>query len=97
MAKYTVSILFANHKLFLDSIDIREEGVVIKRPRVFKSNVTILPYRNIVSIDVETHIIGYASVKMAAGGSEISVVGFRISDAMTIAEQVKRHIAQLDR
>lgn len=82
--KFISSRMSSGNKLFPPEIYIEANGITIKRPGVFSSNKTFIGYKDIVSISLDSPVIGYSTITFFTNSNQIIINGFSKKDTEAI-------------
>lgn len=81
----------SGNKLFPPEIHIEPNGITIKRPGVFSSNKTFIGYKDIVSISIDSPLIGYSTITFFTNSNQVVVNGFSKKDTEEITSLIDQH------
>jgi hypothetical protein len=82
------SRLSAGNKLFPNEIHLESNGITVKIPGLFSGESKHFDFVHIASVDIYTPMIGFSTITIYAGGTEIAAHGFTKEEV----EQVKKEI-----
>jgi hypothetical protein len=88
--KFVASRLSKGNKIFPAEIHIEENGIRVKIPGLFSGNTQFISYDKISSVEVDTPMIGYSTLRFFHDGNKIAVHGFTKSDAETIEAEIDK-------
>ena len=88
--KFTASRLSSGNKIFPAEIYLESTGVTIKFPGLFSGETKHFDYEHIASVDIDTPLIGYSSITIFAGGTEMAASGFTKADVKQIKEGIEK-------
>ena len=87
--KYIASRFSEGNKVFPAEIHIEQTVVTVKIPGLFRDDTKFFYYNLIASVDVKTPLVGYSSVTIYSGGTQISAHGFTKSEAKQIMQAIE--------
>jgi PH (Pleckstrin Homology) domain-containing protein len=82
--KFTASRLSEGNKVFPAEIHLEENSIEIKVPGLFSGDSKYLNYEDITSIEVDSPMIGFATLRLFTTGTKVEVHGFSKSDIKEI-------------
>lgn len=82
--KFTASRLSEGNKVFPTEIYLEENSIEIKSPGLFSGDSKYLNYEDITSIEVDTPMIGFSTLRLFLNGNKVEVSGFSKSDIKKI-------------
>lgn len=83
--KFTASRLSEGNKVFPTEIHLEENSIEIKTPGLFSGDSKYLNYEDITSIEVDSPMIGFATLRLfMTGGNKIEAHGFSKGDIKEI-------------
>ncbi|WP_158796950.1 PH domain-containing protein [Pedobacter sp. L105] len=82
--KFTASRLSEGNKVFPTEITLEENSIEIKTPGLFSGDSKYINYEDITSIEVESPMIGFATLRLFVAGNRIEVHGFSKGDIKEI-------------
>ncbi|WP_316838037.1 hypothetical protein [Pedobacter nutrimenti] len=86
--KFTASRLSEGNKVFPTEIYLEENSIEIKSPGLFSGDSKYLNYEDITSIEVDTPMIGFSTLRLFLNGNKVEVSGFSKSDIKTIRQMI---------
>jgi Short C-terminal domain len=87
--KFTASRLSSDNKIFPSEILLDSSGVTIKIPGFFSGETTHFDYNHIVSVEIDTPLIGFSTITIFAGGTKMSANGFTKAEVKQIKEGIE--------
>ena len=88
--KFKASRLSAGNKIFPDEIYLEPTGISIKIPGLFSGEIKQFDFNHIASVEIDTPLIGYSSIKIFAGGTMMSANGFTKAEVKQIKEGIEK-------
>jgi phage gp45-like len=82
--KFTASRLSEGNKTFPIEIHLEENNIEIKKPGVFSGESKYLNYEDITSIEVDSPMIGFSTLRLFLNGNKVEVHGFSKGDVKEI-------------
>jgi len=82
--KFTASRLSEGNKVFPAEIHLEENSIEIKVPGLFSGDSKYLNYEDITSIEVDSPMIGFSTIRIFLNGNKIEVHGFSKNDIKEI-------------
>ena len=82
--KFTASRLSEGNKVFPAEIYLEENSIEIKVPGLFSGDSKYLNYEDITAIEVDSPMIGFATLRLFHNGNMVEVHGFSKSDVKEI-------------
>ena len=82
--KFTASRLSEGNKLFPAEILIEDTGIKVLLPGFFSDKTQFIAYEHISSVEIDSPMIGYSTIKFFHAGKEVEAHGFTKSDAEEI-------------
>lgn len=86
--KFTASRLSEGNKVFPTEIYLEENSIEIKSPGLFSGDSKYLNYEDITSIEVDTPMIGFSTLRLFLNGNKVEVSGFSKSDIKKIRQMI---------
>lgn len=86
--KFTASRLSEGNKVFPTEITLEENSIEIKTPGLFSGDSKYINYEDITSIEVDSPMIGFATLRLFIAGNKIEVHGFSKSDIKEIRKVI---------
>jgi hypothetical protein len=86
--KFTASRLSEGNKIFPTEIYLEPTGITIKIPGLFSGESKHFDFNHIASVEIDTPLIGFSTISIFAGGTQMSANGFTKAEA----EQIKQAI-----
>jgi phage gp45-like len=86
--KFTASRLSEGNKAFPVEIHLEEDNIEIKKPGVFSGESKYLNYEDITSIEVDSPMIGFSTVRLFLNGNKVEVHGFSKNDVKEIRKMI---------
>ncbi len=87
--KFTASRLSSDNKIFPSEIYLEETGITIKIPGLFSGETKHFDFNHIASVEIETPLIGFSSITIFAGGTQMSANGFTKAEVKQIKEGIE--------
>ena len=87
--KFKASRFSAGNKIFPDEIYLEPTGISIKIPGLFSGETKQFDFNHIASVEIDTPLIGYSSIKIFAGGTMMSANGFTKAEVKQIKEGIE--------
>lgn len=82
--KFKASRLSEGNKMFPAEINLEENNIEIKIPGLFRGDSKYLNYQDITSIEVDSPMIGFCTLRLFLNGNRVEVKGFSKSDVKEI-------------
>ena len=82
--KFKASRLSEGNKVFPAEINLEENNIEIKIPGLFRGDSKYLNYQDITSIEVDSPMIGFCTLRLYLNGKKVEVKGFSKSDVKEI-------------
>jgi hypothetical protein len=92
--KFTASRLSEGNKVFPAEIHLEENNIEIKVPGLFSGDSKYLNYEDITSIEVDSPMIGFSTIRLFLAGNKVEVHGFSKSDVKEIRKVIDEHRAK---
>lgn len=92
--KFTASRLSEGNKMFPTEIHLEENTIEIKAPALFSGDSKYLNYEDISSIEVDSPMLGFSTLRIFLNGNMIEVTGFSKSDIKEIRRIIDEHRAK---
>ena len=86
--KFTASRLSEGNKAFPTEIYLEENSIEIKQPGLFSGDSKYLNYEDITSIEVDSPMIGFSTLRLFLNGNKVEVTGFSKSDIKEIRKYI---------
>ena len=86
--KFTASRLSEGNKVFPAEIHLEENSIEIKVPGLFSGDSKYINYEDITSIEVDSPMVGFATLRLFTTGSKVEVHGFTKSDIKEIRKVI---------
>lgn len=86
---FTASRLSDGNKMFPDEINIDDNSVTIRSPKLFGGKSKSFPLGQI-SVSINTPMVGYSDITLVSQGTGMSVHGFTSSDAKRIKSLIEK-------
>jgi len=87
--KFTASRLSSDNKIFPSEIYLEETGITIKIPGLFSGETKHFDFNHIASVEIDTPLIGFSSITIFAGGTQMSANGFTKAEVKQIKEGIE--------
>jgi len=87
--KFTASRLSNDNKIFPSEIYLEETGITIKIPGLFSGETKHFDFNHIASVEIDTPLIGFSSITIFAGGTQMSANGFTKAEVKQIKEGIE--------
>ncbi|TKC61243.1 hypothetical protein FBD94_11910 [Pedobacter hiemivivus] len=87
--KFTASRLSEGNKVFPTEIHLEENSIEIKSPGLFCGDSKYLNYEDITSIEVDSPMIGFSTLRLFLTGNKIEISGFSKSDIKQIRQIIE--------
>ncbi len=87
--KYTASRLSEGNKLFPAEILLEPTGITIKFPGLFGGESKHFDFSHIASVDIITPMMGYSTITIYAGGTQMSAHGFSKAEVKQIKQGIE--------
>lgn len=87
--KIIASRISEGNKIFPAEIHVETTGVTIKIPGLFSGESKHFDFQHIASVDIETPLIGYSTITIYAGGTQMSAHGFTKSEVKQVKEAIE--------
>jgi len=88
--KYTASRLSAGNKIFPTEIHLESTGITIKIPGLFKGETKQFDFNHIASVEIDTPLVGFSSISIYAGGTQMTATGFTKAEVKQIKEGIEK-------
>ena len=88
--KYTASRLSAGNKIFPTEIHLESTGITIKIPGLFKGETKQFDFNHIASVEIDTPLVGFSSISIFAGGTQMTASGFTKAEVKQIKEGIEK-------
>ena len=82
--KFKASRLSEGNKVFPAEINLEENNIEIKIPGLFRGDSKYLNYQDITSIEVDSPMICFCTLRLFMNGNKVEVKGFSKSDVKEI-------------
>jgi len=92
--KIKASRLSEGNKLFPAEIHLEQNGVNIKFPGFFSGESKYFAFENIAAVNITTPLMGYSTISIFAGGTQMTAHGFTKAEVKKVKELVdnsKKH------
>jgi hypothetical protein len=87
--KYTASRLSSGNKLFPAEIHLEPSGITVKIPGFFSGESKHFDFQHIASVDIENPLMGYSTITIYAGGTQMSAHGFTKAEVKEVKESIE--------
>ena len=87
--KFTASRLSSDNKIFPSEIYLESTGITIKIPGLFSGETKHFDFNHIASVEIDTPLIGFSSITIFAGGTQMSANGFTKAEVKQIKEGIE--------
>src|SRR5665213_2998631 len=87
--KFTASRLSEGNKIFPAEIYLDSIGVTVRIPGLFSGESKQFDFNHIVSVDINTPMIGFSTITIFAGGTKMSAHGFTKIEVKQIQQGIK--------
>lgn len=88
--KFTASRLSTGNKIFPTEIYLESTGITIKIPGLFKGETKQFDFNHIASVEIDTPLVGFSSISIYAGGTQMTATGFTKSEVKQIKEGIEK-------
>jgi len=95
--KFKASRLSEGNKVFPAEINLEENNIEIKIPGLFRGDSKYLNYQDITSIEVDSPMIGFCTLRLFLTGNKVEVKGFSKSDVKEIRRIIDEKRASMRR
>lgn len=86
--KFVASRLSEGNKLFPAEILIEETGIKVKLPGFFSGKTQFISYEHISSVEIDSPMIGFSTLRFFHAGKEVAAHGFSKKDAKEIESAI---------
>ena len=87
--KFTASRLSSGNKVFPTEIYLEPTGLTIKIPGLFKGETKQFDFDHIASVEIDTPLIGFSSISIFAGGTQMTATGFTKDEVQQIKKAIE--------
>src|ERR1700728_4861649 len=87
--KFTASRLSSDNKIFPSEIYLEDTGITIKIPGLFSGETKHFDFNHIASVEIDTPLIGFSTIRIFAGGTAMSAHGFTKAEVKQIREAIE--------
>lgn len=87
--KIKASRMSEGNKLFPAEIHLEPTGITVKIPGLFSGESKHFDFTHIASVDIDTPIIGYSTITIYAGGTQMSAHGFTKAEVKQVKEGIE--------
>jgi hypothetical protein len=88
--KFTASRLSTGNKIFPTEIYLESTGITIKIPGLFKGETKQFDFNHIASVEIDTPLVGFSSISIYAGGTQMTASGFTKAEVKQIKEGIEK-------
>ncbi len=88
--KFTASRLSSGNKMFPTEIYLESTGITIKIPGLFKGETKQFDFNHIASVEIDTPLIGFSTISIFAGGTQMTATGFTKAEVKQIKEGIEK-------
>jgi len=88
--KFVASRLSEGNKIFPSEIYLEPTGITIKIPGLFSGETKQFDYNHIASVEIDTPMIGFSTITIFAGGTQMSANGFTKEEAKQIKNGIEK-------
>jgi len=88
--KFTASRLSAGNKIFPTEIHLESTGITIKIPGLFKGETKQFDFNHIASVEIDTPLVGFSTISIFAGGTQMTASGFTKAEVKQIKEGIEK-------
>ncbi len=88
--KFVASRLSGGNKIFPAEIYLEPSGVTLRFPGLFKGETKHFDYAHIASVEIDTPLIGFSSITLFAGGTQMMASGFTKAEVKQIKEGIEK-------
>jgi hypothetical protein len=89
--KFTASRLSEGNKVFPAEIHLEENSIEVKVPGLFSGDSKYLTYEDITSIEVDSPMIGFSTLRLFVNGTKVEVHGFSKTDVKEIRRIIEEN------
>ena len=82
--KFVASRLSKGNKVFPEEIYIEETGIKLRQPGIFSGKTQFISYEHISSVEIDSPMVGYSTLRFFHAGKEVIAHGFTKDDAALI-------------
>lgn len=87
--KFIASRLSSGNKMFPTEIYLEPTGLTIKIPGLFKGETKQFDFDHIASVEIDTPMIGFSSISIFAGGTQMTASGFTKDEVQQIKKAIE--------
>jgi len=87
--KFTASRLSSGNKMFPTEIYLEPTGLTIKIPGLFKGETKQFDFDHIASVEIDTPMIGFSTISIFAGGTQMTASGFTKDEVQQIKKAIE--------
>ncbi len=87
--KFTASRLSSGNKMFPTEIYLESTGLTIKIPGLFKGESKQFDFDHIASVEIDTPMIGFSTISIFAGGTQMTATGFTKDEVKQIKKAIE--------
>ncbi len=87
--KFTASRLSSGNKMFPTEIYLEPTGITIKIPGLFKGETKQFDFNHIASVEIDTPLIGFSTISIFAGGTQMAATGFTKDEVKQIKAAIE--------
>lgn len=88
--KFTASRLSSGNKIFPTEIYLEATGITIKIPGLFKGETKQFDFNHIASVEIDTPLVGFSTISIFAGGTQMTATGFTKAEVKQIKEGIEK-------
>ena len=88
--KFTASRLSTGNKIFPTEIYLESTGITIKIPGLIKGETKQFDFNHIASVEIDTPLVGFSSISIYAGGTQMTASGFTKAEVKQIKEGIEK-------
>jgi hypothetical protein len=87
--KFTASRLSEGNKIFPTEIYLESTGITIRIPGLFSGESKHFDFNHIASVEIDTPLIGFSTIRIFAGGTQMSANGFTKAEVLQIKDAIE--------
>ena len=88
--KFTASRLSTGNKIFPTELYLESTGITIKIPGLFKGETKQFDFNHIASVEIDTPLVGFSTISIFAGGTQMTATGFTKAEVKQIKEGIEK-------
>lgn len=88
MKKFESNRLTEGNKLFPTQVILTEKAVVVRKPAVFSSEETVIPYSQITYININTPLVGFSKIEIGTENQPVTITGLLKREVLEIQSLV---------